>query len=411
VGRDVLIRDLTDEDLHWLDSNTPTGFSRNEFLKSLIAKSRSETPQLRLFEPKAPAPAVVGPSPKFIDLFAGIGGFRIGVGSAGATCVFTNEWDAYAQRTYQSWFGDDHFFPGDIRDPAIIKQIPDHDVLCAGFPCQPFSIAGVSKKKSLGRSHGFADEKQGNLFFAITTVIDEHRPPVLFLENVKNLRSHDGGNTWKVIKHELESRKYVVFDEVLDANGWVPQHRERIFIVGFDEKVFGERRDIDFKFPTAPDRKPILSDVLEPNPDPKYMLTDKLWNYLKAYREKHEKAGNGFGYSLFNGEQTTRTLSARYYKDGSEILIAHKGWRNPRRLTPTEAMRLMGFVDSYAAKFGFEGGFPITVSDTQAYKQFGNAVVPLVVEAIAKEILRVIAQLYKRTGNGCVVKGRKLKAA
>jgi DNA (cytosine-5)-methyltransferase 1 len=413
VGRNVLIRDLSEDDIAWLDANTPLGCSRNEFLKELIAKSREPIPQFALFDPHAAVTeTIAGVSPKFIDLFAGIGGFRIGMGAAGGTCVFTNEWDKYAQRTYSSWFGDDHLFAGDIRSQEVLQHIPDHDILCAGFPCQPFSIAGVSKKNSLGRLHGFEDEKQGNLFFAITSIIDEHRPPVALLENVKNLRSHDKGNTWRVIKSELERRDYVVFDKIIDAKGWVPQHRERIFIVCFDRKIFGNKEDIDFNFPEPPEqRPPVLGDVLEEEPESKYMLSDKLWKYLKDYRAKHEKKGNGFGYGLFDKTQTTRTLSARYYKDGSEILISQPGWRNPRRLTPREAMRLMGFTDSYAARFGFSDGFPIAVSDTQAYKQFGNAVVPLVIEAIGKEVLRVIATLYKNSGNGCVVKGRLSRAA
>jgi len=413
VTRDILIRDLPKEDIEWLDANTPRGYSRTELLRTLIAKQREQgLPNPLVHSSATSTIAVAGVSPKFIDLFAGIGGFRIGMTAAGGSCVFTNEWDEPAQRTYTTWFGADDVHGGDIRSPEIINAIPDHDILCAGFPCQPFSLAGVSKKKSLGRKHGFDDEKQGNLFFAITEVIDAHRPPVVLLENVKNLRSHDGGNTWTVIKSNLEQRGYAVFDQIIDANGWVPQHRERIFIVCFDEKVFGRKESIDFHFPKHPSgEKPVLGDILEKNPDRKYMLTDNLWAYLKAYREKHERAGNGFGFSVFEPHQTTRTLSARYYKDGSEILIAQKGWKNPRRLTPREAMKLMGFVDSYAELFGHKSGFPLAVSDTQAYKQFGNAVVPGVVEAVGREIFKVIGKLYARSGTGCLLKGRNLKAA
>lgn len=392
MSRNILVRDLSEEDLAWIDRNTPVGYSRNEFIKSLISKQRttelvkhSKNTKNRKQKNGGTLP------PTFIDLFAGIGGFRIGMTAAGFDCIFTNEWDRYAQRTYAAWYGDEHLFGDDVRNDSLIESIPHHDILCGGFPCQPFSLAGVSKKKSLGRKHGFDDEKQGNLFFAITKIIDQRRPAVVFLENVKNLKSHDGGNTWKVIRSELTNRDYAVFDKIIDAKAWVPQHRERIFIVCFDQQVFGEQSKINFKFPESPEKAaPILGDVLEPRPEKKYMLSDKLWEYLKSYREKHEKAGNGFGYSVFEPHQTTRTLSARYHKDGSEILIKQKGWRNPRRLTPNEAKLLMGFTDKFALQFGHKEGFPISVSDTQAYRQFGNAVVPLVVEAIGAEIMRVI---------------------
>ncbi|MDQ3024130.1 MAG: DNA (cytosine-5-)-methyltransferase, partial [bacterium] len=277
---------------------------------------------------------------KFIDLFAGIGGFRIGLERSGGECVFSCEWDKFAQQTYEAWFGEKPH--GDIRDINPCKDIPDHDVLAAGFPCQPFSLAGVSKKNSLGHSHGFEDESQGNLFFEIARIVKVKRPPVLLLENVKNLLSHDQGNTWKVIRLTLLDLGYVVHSQVIDACHWVPQHRERIFIVCFDRKVYGNAPK--FAFPTPPKVKPTFDSILEKAVDPKYTLTDHLWQYLQNYADKHKAAGNGFGFGLVNIKGQSRTLSARYHKDGSEILIPQKG-KNPRRLTPREAARLMGFPD------------------------------------------------------------------
>ncbi|MEM6528355.1 MAG: DNA (cytosine-5-)-methyltransferase, partial [Chloroflexota bacterium] len=247
--------------------------------------------------------------------------------------------------------------------------IPDHDILLAGFPCQPFSISGVSKKNSLGHSHGFLDETQGTLFFDIARILKAKQPPVFMLENVKNLKSHDGGRTFAVITNTLEELGYTVFTKVLDARYYVPQHRERIFIIGFHRDVF---TDPDYHFPTPPAHEPPIASILEPDVDPKYTLSDKLWTYLQDYAEKHRRRGNGFGFGLVDPAKdiTTRTLSARYYKDGSEILIKQRG-KNPRRLIPRECARLMGFDDT----------FIIPVSDTQAYKQFGNSmVVPLVAD-------------------------------
>jgi DNA (cytosine-5)-methyltransferase 1 len=332
-------------------------------------------------------------TPRFVDLFAGIGGFRIGLTAAGAQCVFANDSDKFSLKTYGTWFGTDHLYGGDIRDPELMRLIPEHDILCAGFPCQPFSAAGIATKTFLSSSHGFADPRQGNLFFTLLQVIDRHRPPVLMLENVKNLQTHNGGETWRVIQSELCRREYAVFDKVIDARHWVPQHRERLFLVCFDNRVFGRRDQIPFAFPHPPcSPPPVLGDLLEANPDPKYMLSDRMWDWLRAHRAKHQSRGNGFGYSLVGPNQISRTLSARYHKDGSEILVAEKGWQNPRRLTPPEATRLMGFTASYASMFGFETGFPIPVSDTQAYRQLGNAVVPAVIEQIGTAIIKVLVQ-------------------
>lgn len=328
---------------------------------------------------------------EFIDLFAGIGGLRLGFERVGGQCVFTSEWNSFAQKTYMENFGDDHPICGDIRQIEA-KDIPGHDVLLAGFPCQPFSIAGVSKKNSLGRSHGFLDETQGTLFFDVARIIDFHRPRAFVLENVKNLLSHDRGNTFRVIIKTLrEELGYNVFWKIIDARHWVPQHRERIFIVGFRGET-GFSFD-DLRLPSN-EVEPKMSDILHPedgSEDPeypytvglfaqvseKYTLSDKLWTYLQRYAEKHRSKGNGFGFGLVGGDDVARTLSARYYKDGSEILVRQNG-KNPRRLTPRECARLMGF-DS----IGTNKPFSIPVSDTQAYKQFGNAVAVPVVAAIA----------------------------
>lgn len=305
---------------------------------------------------------------RFIDLFCGIGGFRIAFEKQGAECVFSSDYDKFSQQSYEANYGEKPH--GDIHSIAI-SDIPSHDILCGGFPCQPFSIAGVSKKNSLGRAHGFDDEKQGNLFFVLADIIDYHRPEAFVLENVKNLQSHDSGNTFRVIYETLTKRLgYTVQTRVINGKSVVPQNRERIFLVGF-------REDRSFEFPVFPERGPKLHTILERNPDPKYTLTDHLWNYLQNYAAKHKAAGNGFGFGLVGRDDTARTLSARYYKDGSEILIDQGSGCNPRRLTPRECARLMGYPDSYK----------ITVSDTQAYRQFGNSVIVPVVERIAKAVI------------------------
>jgi DNA (cytosine-5)-methyltransferase 1 len=327
----------------------------------------------------------------FIDLFAGIGGFRLGLDSSGGKAVFTNEWDTHAATTYKAWFGTEEVSMDDIRNLVPKKDIPNHDVLSAGFPCQPFSIAGVSKKNSLGRPHGFSDLQQGNLFFAICDIIAAKSPKIVLLENVRNLLSHDKGKTWKVIVDTLELLGYEVKHEVINAAGWVPQNRRRVFIVALNRKFFHQSVIDDFAFPTEPDKKIKLGTILEKKtPDKKYMLTDNLWRYLQNYAESQKAKGNGFGYKLYGPEDTTGTLSARYYKDGAEILIKQPGWRNPRRLTPREAAKLMGFNSQMARQAGFGNSFPQVVSDMQSYKQFGNSVCPLVVSEIGKEIAKTI---------------------
>ena len=308
----------------------------------------------------------------FIDLFAGIGGTRSAFENIGAECVFSSEWDRFAQQTYAANFGETP--AGDIR--AIdAADIPDHDVLLAGFPCQPFSIAGVSKKNSLGHAHGFADDKQGNLFFEITRILKEKRPSAFLLENVRNLRTHDRGRTFKIIHESLQQLDYNISYQVLDAQSVVPQHRERIFIVGFSRDVWP---DLSFTFPEPSTNGKPIGEILQSVVDDKYTLSDHLWDYLQAYAEKHRRRGNGFGYGLVDParDSITRTLSARYYKDGSEILIKQED-RNPRRLTPRECARLMGFPDE----------FIIPVSDTQAYRQFGNSVVVPLVEQVAHTMM------------------------
>lgn len=313
----------------------------------------------------------------FIDLFAGIGGFRMAMQRLGGKCVFSSEWDKMAQQTYYANFGEIPF--GDISKTETKSWIPQKfDVLCGGFPCQPFSIAGVSKKNSLGRKHGFEDERQGNLFFDIAEIIETKRPKAFFLENVKNLVSHDRGNTFKVIKETLEGLEYSFQHAVLNGKHFVPQHRERTFMVGFDKRVFKNKEM--FKFPDMPvvDRK--IKDILEEEVDAKYTLTDGLWEYLQGYARKHKAKGNGFGFGLVSMEGVSRTISARYYKDGSEILIP-QGGLNPRRLTIREAARLQGYPDSFIID---------KVSMIQAYKQFGNSVVMPLIHAIGQEIVATL---------------------
>lgn len=351
-----------------------------------IADYRALEMIARFSNKSASVTPIIGKTPfRFIDLFAGIGGLRIGFQAIGGHCVFTSEWDKYAQETYSRNFRDNHPVHGDIREfsecPGLI---PEHDVLLAGFPCQPFSIAGVSKKNALGRAHGFLCDTQGTLFFDTARIIRHHRPSVFLLENVKNLERHDKGKTFATIINVLENElKYHVSHRVISSAPWVPQRRERIFIVGFREPNGFDLKNLDI-----PDSSfgPNLGSILDRNEDvdQKYTLTPKLWEYLQNYKAKHSAKGNGFGFGLFGPNSIARTLSARYYKDGSEILIEQAGMR-PRRLTPQECARLMGFE-----RDGRKWHIP--VSDTQAYRQFGNAVVVPVVEYLAKELQPYIAK-------------------
>lgn len=403
--------------------------------KSQPKLSEGESDYLRSLLPSPPASDEHDFT--FIDLFAGIGGIRKGFEGAGGKCLFTSEWNKYAVRTYKANHHcdpDEHIFNEDIRDITLTsspdvtegeaynhidKSVPDHDVLLAGFPCQPFSLAGVSKKNSLGRKHGFECDTQGTLFFDVARIINAKRPPAFLLENVKNLRSHDKGKTFKVITDSLEELGYWVADvesfgpgdpKIIDAKKFVPQHRERIALVGF-RKDLNVHEDFSLRNLIFPDKVVSFKDILEPEEqvDRKYILTEKLWAYLYNYAIKHREKGNGFGYGLMTErDPVARTLSARYHKDGSEILV-DRGWseekgfddrpnleNRPRRLTPRECSRLMGFdaVDGT--------DFKIPVSDTQAYKQFGNSVAVPVFEAVAQLMRPRIIKARKLSKNSTV---------
>ena len=327
---------------------------------------------------KVPFPAPENPKFTFIDLFAGMGGFRLAMQAQGGKCVFSSEWNAYSQKTYFANFGEMPF--GDITKEITKSYIPERfDILCAGFPCQPFSIAGVSKKKSLGRETGFKDKTQGTLFFDVADIISRHRPKAFYLENVKNLTSHDKGNTFRVIRETLEELDYSLHYQVMDGQTYVPQHRERIMIVGFDKKIYnGEEK---FDFPEQHEATRAIKEILDPDIDAKYTLSDKLWTYLQNYAEKHRAKGNGFGFGLVDLNGITRTLSARYYKDGSEILIPQGAGKNPRRLSPRECARLMGYPDNYRID---------RVSDVQAYRQCGNSVVVPLITAVSEQIIKTL---------------------
>lgn len=326
-----------------------------------------------------PFPPKTNPKFKFIDLFAGIGGIRLAYQNLGGKCVFTSEWNNFAKKTYEANFGEVPF--GDITKISE-KSIPDHDVLLAGFPCQPFSIAGVSKKNALGRKHGFLDETQGTLFFDIARILKYKKPKAFMLENVKNLVSHDKGNTFKVIKNTLTGLGYSIYYQILDSKHFVPQHRERIIIVGFSNDDFKGKEN--FHFPKLPEPSAKIKDILEKEIEGKYTLSDKLWSYLQNYAAKHKAQGNGFGFGMTDLNGNSRTISARYYKDGSESLIPQKGI-NPRRLTPRECARLQGFPDE----------FTIPVSDNQAYRQFGNSVTVPLIQAVGKQLIK---ELLKANG-------------
>ncbi len=352
----------------------------DEEITNIVAEDALQT--LIKFEDDVLFPTPANPKFTFIDLFAGIGGFRIAMQRNQGECVFSSEWDKMAQRTYYANFGEIPF--GDITKPETKHYIPNKfDILCGGFPCQPFSIAGVSKKNSLGRKHGFEDEKQGNLFFHIEDIIRTHRPKAFFLENVKNLVTHDKKNTFRVIKETLEGLDYTFYSTVLNGKHFVPQNRERTFMVGFDKEIFKGKEQFNFPELPSPTRK--IEDILEKKVDAKYTLTDHLWKYLQDYSKKHKAKGNGFGFGLVDLNGISRTMSARYYKDGSEILIPQKG-KNPRRLSIRESARLQGYPDHF---------FVDAVSMNQGYKQFGNSVVVPLIEAIGEKIVDTIQTKIK----------------
>ncbi len=378
--------------------------------KTIARWERGETPCPRMLAPalreilrvSALRDRPASDSFTFIDLFAGIGGIRLGFESTGGECIFTSEWNDWSKKTYIENFGNDHTFIGDIV-PYPAEDIPDHDVLLGGFPCQPFSIAGVSKKNALGRPHGFECTTQGTLFFDVARIIAAKRPKAFLLENVKNLLSHDKGSTFKIIIETLRNELgYDVHYKVIDGQHFVPQHRERIIIVGFREKTGFSWDDLRLAQPV-----PKLDTILHPEDGsqpaeepyttgpkaavhPKYALSDKLWTYLQAYADKHRAAGNGFGFGLVTRDDIARTLSARYYKDGSEVLVSRGKGKNPRRLTPRECARLMGFPDNYK----------IPVSDTQAYKQFGNSVVVPVMREVARIMAPHVLSLQEEESTG-----------
>ncbi|GLR64124.1 DNA (cytosine-5-)-methyltransferase [Marinospirillum insulare] len=405
--------------LNKLPGNNWTRETINRWIKGKASPklSKAEYEHLEALVPKAS----VTPNNydfKFIDLFAGIGGIRKGFEEQGGLCVFTSEWDKFARRTYKANFACDnsfHTFNEDIRDVTLSKDtskteqeaykhinqvVPDHDVLLAGFPCQPFSLAGVSKKNALGVKHGFECDTQGTLFFDVARIIAAKRPSAFVLENVKNLKSHDRGKTFKIIMKTLDELGYSIADadhlgakdpKIINGCNWVPQNRERIILVGF-RRDLNVHEGFSLKDLPLPANTPSLGDILEPIVDEKYLLTPKLWEYLFNYAKKHQEKGNGFGFGLVGPEDRARTLSARYYKDGSEILI-DRGWdfekpitdkanliNRPRRLTPIECARLMGFNTPQGNEF------KIPVSDTQAYKQFGNSVIAPMFSAIAKHM-------------------------
>lgn len=383
--------------------------------KTVRRWEKGETPCPAMLEPalrdmlETAQPTGAGPIDsrfRFIDLFAGIGGIRLGFEAHGGECVFTSEWNDFSKKTYIDNFGGHHPFVGDIV-PFPAENVPSHDVLLAGFPCQPFSIAGVSKKNSLGRPHGFECTTQGTLFFDVARIIAKKRPAAFVLENVKNLLSHDKGNTFAVILQTLRDElKYDVHYRIIDGQHFTPQHRERIVIVGFREKT-GFSWD-DLRLPAEGPRlasilhktdgsEPVLPwdgerffDHEKRKVQSKYTLTPNLWSYLQAYAEKHRAAGNGFGFGMAYPESVTRTLSARYHKDGSEILVYQGKGKRPRRLTPRECARLMGFPDTYR----------IPVSDTQAYRQFGNSVVVPVMKEVARIMTPHIQALVAEERDG-----------
>ncbi|MGA2508234.1 MAG: DNA (cytosine-5-)-methyltransferase [Chitinispirillaceae bacterium] len=375
------------------DFKTACAQALYEFSESTGRKNIVNVSQLKLLFNDIPFPPPTNPKFTFIDLFAGIGGIRIAFQNAGGKCVFSSEWNTHAQQTYFENFGEYPF--GDIKqftdiekipDNFLYKLIPDHDVLCAGFPCQPFSIAGVSKKNSLGRKHGFEDPTQGTLFFDLKRILKVKRPKAFFLENVKHLVNHDGGQTFTVIRKALDELGYVYAFGIVDASKWLPQHRERIFIVGYNPDVVDIEKT-GIIIPDRPDRSykiPDLSSIIEKDVAPNHTLGPGTWSTLERHKKHHAESGNGFGYGLIPfpvPENTvTRTISARYYKDGAEVLIAQKG-RRPRRLTVKEAKQLQGFE---------KDRFIFPVSDSQAYRQIGNSVTVPAVEATAKEITKVL---------------------
>ncbi len=383
-----LSEDSKREIINYLLADKKISASKKKKNYTVCEKSGSYLPIQGAFDfiyETVPFPPPAKPKFTFIDLFAGIGGFRQAMQSFDGKCVFSSEWDKYAKQTYFRNYGEVPY--GDIRE-IDAKEIPDHDVLCGGFPCQPFSLAGVSKKNSLGRKHGFEDETQGTLFFDVARIISEKRPKAFFLENVKNLLSHDKGKTFKVIEKTLSEIGYVFTFKVVNASAWVPQSRQRIFIVGFDKTKYPNLKPQDIIIPSRPEEGyvyPELNKIIEQNVDEKFTLGPGTWRSLQRHKENHAKKGNGFGYGLhtwpIKDSEVTRTISARYHKDGAEVLIDQPNRERPRRLTVDEAKQLQGYDRE---KFIFP------VSNTQAYKQIGNSVAVPAIKAVAAEIYKLL---------------------
>ena len=414
ASKNLLIRNVPNEDIDWLRESKPVGISQNDYLKSILARARVDLGQDDLFAAVTEPQPIYSSAPfKFIDVFAGIGGFRAGMTSVGGKCVYANEWDRHACKTYSVWYGDRGIDSRDIREVDIPNDIPDHDILCAGFPRQSFAVKTASRRDSVCLPDGAIDEKVGSLFSRVMDIVDCKRPPVLFFEDVKNLKTHNEGKTFKAVERSIRERGYTVSAKVFDACSWVPQRRERTFLVCFDTEVFAHDLNFNFDFPEPPagEHPTLKSILLSGNPSKRYMLSDKLWTYLQEYAKKHRAKGNGFGYGLFSGEDVAKAISARYCKDGSEILINQKGWRNPRRLLPREVMLLMGFEDEYAELFGHKNGFPQVVSDTQSYRQFGNAVVRKIIGAVGAKIVHTISRAVQFSDHACLLKGRLIAGA
>lgn len=322
--------------------------------------------------------AIDNPKFTFVDLFAGIGGFRLALQRQGGLGVFSSEWDKGAQKTYLENYGEHPF--GDITaitnekiDDATLNQlVPDHDVLAAGFPCQPFSHAGVSARNSVGKDHGFKCDTQGTLFFDVMRISVVKKPQVLFLENVRNIEGHDKGLTFNVIKNSIEEIGYEFKYSIIDASPLVPQRRVRCYMVCFRKDL-----EIDFKFPDINGEPLALKSILEKNVPEKYTISDRLWAGHINRTKRNLERGTGFTAHLANLDRPSNTIVARYGKDGKECLVP-QGNNNPRLLTPRECARLQGFPEE----------FKISAARTPAYKQFGNSVAVPVIEEISKNIVK-----------------------
>jgi DNA (cytosine-5)-methyltransferase 1 len=342
--------------------------------------SEVEEPTFQYYLPitwDVPFPPISNPRFKFIDLFAGIGGFRISLQNAGGKCVFSSEIDRAAKKTYESNFGEvpfgdiKEFTSSNVSDDELDKLIPDHDILAAGFPCQPFSLAGVSARNYLGKEHGFNDDNQGNLFFDILRIVQVKKPNVLFLENVKNLKSHDKGKTFKTIEELIRAEGYEFYYAIINSQTEVPQRRERTYMVCFK----GENHN--FIFPNFEGEPKKLKDILELNVGDEYTISDKLWEGHQRRSKRNSERGTGFTVKLADLEKPSNTIVARYYKDGKECLVPQKN-KNPRKLTPRECARLQGYPES----------FLLPKSNTAAYKQFGNSVSVPVIQKISNAIVK-----------------------